>query len=79
MGSFAYVAPKTVRETTATLAELSGSGTPIQIMAGGTDMKLHRPLKPGDVLTARNGLSVEINNTSVRTQMAKASCNLSMD
>lgn len=38
MGSFAYVAPKTVRETTATLAELSGSGTPIQILAGGTDV-----------------------------------------
>jgi carbon-monoxide dehydrogenase medium subunit len=38
MGSFAYVAPKTVRETTEKLAELSGAGTPTQIMAGGTDV-----------------------------------------
>ena len=38
MGSFAYVAPKTVRETTAALAELSSAGTPTQIMAGGTDV-----------------------------------------
>ena len=38
MGSFAYVAPKTVRETTEKLAELSGAGTPAQIMAGGTDV-----------------------------------------
>ncbi len=38
MGSFAYVAPKTVRETTETLAELSGAGSPIQILAGGTDV-----------------------------------------
>lgn len=38
MGSFAYVAPTTVRETTEKLAELSGTGTPVQIMAGGTDV-----------------------------------------
>jgi carbon-monoxide dehydrogenase medium subunit len=38
MGSFAYVAPKSVRETTDKLAELSGAGSPVQIMAGGTDV-----------------------------------------
>ena len=38
MGSFAYVAPKTVQETTEALRELSGAGTPTQIMAGGTDV-----------------------------------------
>ena len=38
MGSFAYVAPKSVRETTEKLAELSGAGMPTQIMAGGTDV-----------------------------------------
>ncbi len=38
MGSFAYVAPKSVRETTEKLAELSGAGTPTQILAGGTDV-----------------------------------------
>lgn len=38
MGSFAYVAPKTVRETTEKLAELSAAGTPAQVLAGGTDV-----------------------------------------
>lgn len=38
MGSFAYVAPKSVSEVTSLLAELSGTGGRAQIMAGGTDV-----------------------------------------
>lgn len=38
MGSFAYVAPKSVAEVTGLLAELSGSGGRAQILAGGTDL-----------------------------------------
>ena len=38
MGSFAYVAPKSVAELTGLLAELSGAGSRAQILAGGTDL-----------------------------------------
>lgn len=38
MGSFAYVAPKTLAEATTLLAEHSGSGSRAQILAGGTDL-----------------------------------------
>jgi len=38
MGSFAYVAPRSVAEATGVLAELSGAGNRAQVMAGGTDV-----------------------------------------
>lgn len=38
MGSFAYVAPKTLAEATALLAEHSAQGSRAQVLAGGTDV-----------------------------------------
>lgn len=38
MGSFAYVAPGSVSEATALLAELAAGGHRVQVMAGGTDL-----------------------------------------
>lgn len=59
MGSFAYVAPKSVAEVTGLLAELSGSGGRAQVMAGGTDVlvQLRTVDKGGRTLVDIKGLS----------------------
>jgi carbon-monoxide dehydrogenase medium subunit len=69
MGSFAYVAPKSVHETTKKLAELSGAGVPAQILAGGTDVlvQLRTTNRAARTLVDIKGLA-EANNLEIGAQ-----------